>query len=504
MKELSLDGHRELVASVSFGQRVAEQEAKDLSSYFVKTETWRKVRAGEVDIVFAPKGSGKSALYSMLIAETDSLFDDRILIAPAENPTGTPAFANVGEGNPSEDDLARVWKLYFLVLISQELESYSVEGPKTRELFRFLKDADLLPGQMTRPTLLSMAKDYVFRLTHHKSHSATVLVDNTGAITGFTGKIEFAEPTLDDSRAGHVSIDYLFGLVASTLEDIGDYQLWLLLDRLDVAFASDPQLEAKALRALFRAYSDLVPFENIFIKIFLRTDIWEAISDDGFREASHIVRDTTISWGADSLRQLIVRRLAQSAPVLEHYAKEHDDVMATPENQAAFFYDVFPPQVDAGSGKSATLDWVFRRTADGTGVTAPRELIHLLMETRDAQLKRDEVGHSLPAAPALFSPRALDDALLPVSEARITRTLYAEYPELKKDIAGLAGQKAEHNAGSLARIWSTTEDDAGERAERLLSIGFFERRSSTSYRVPFMYRPYLKLIQGAAPEVRTK
>src|SRR5688500_18763249 len=94
----------ELVRSVSFGSRVAEDAVDDLSSYFVKTETWRQVRGGEVDVVLAPKGSGKSALYSMLIADEDALFDDKVLLVPAENPTDTPAFATVGTDDPSEDD----------------------------------------------------------------------------------------------------------------------------------------------------------------------------------------------------------------------------------------------------------------------------------------------------------------------------------------------------------------------------------------------------------------
>ncbi len=51
-----------------------------------------------------------------------------------------------------------------------------------------------------------------------------------------------------------------------------------LLDRLDVAFAEVSGLERNALRALFRVYSDLRAFENMSLKIFLRTDIWQRIA----------------------------------------------------------------------------------------------------------------------------------------------------------------------------------------------------------------------------------
>jgi hypothetical protein len=49
---------RTLLSNSTFGNRVAEFEGEALSSYFVETEQWRKVLAGEVDIIYGPKGSG--------------------------------------------------------------------------------------------------------------------------------------------------------------------------------------------------------------------------------------------------------------------------------------------------------------------------------------------------------------------------------------------------------------------------------------------------------------
>lgn len=50
----------EVVKTVSFGARVAEEERADLASYFVETEQWRRVWAGTVDVVFAPKGGARA------------------------------------------------------------------------------------------------------------------------------------------------------------------------------------------------------------------------------------------------------------------------------------------------------------------------------------------------------------------------------------------------------------------------------------------------------------
>ena len=83
---------QETLAATDFGQRIAEDEGDSLTAYFVETDNWRRVFNGEVDVIYGPKGSGKSALYSLLVAKTDALFDKDIILVPGENPRGTPAF----------------------------------------------------------------------------------------------------------------------------------------------------------------------------------------------------------------------------------------------------------------------------------------------------------------------------------------------------------------------------------------------------------------------------
>ena len=84
---------RSVLSQTSFGKRVAEEEGDELRSYFVETEQWRKILAGDVDVVYGPKGSGKSAIYSLLQSEKEILrVQRRIVVIPAENPRGTPAF----------------------------------------------------------------------------------------------------------------------------------------------------------------------------------------------------------------------------------------------------------------------------------------------------------------------------------------------------------------------------------------------------------------------------
>ena len=57
----------ELLKSISFGARVAEEEITELAKYFVETDQWSRMINGEIDIVRGDKGAGKSAIYSLLI-----------------------------------------------------------------------------------------------------------------------------------------------------------------------------------------------------------------------------------------------------------------------------------------------------------------------------------------------------------------------------------------------------------------------------------------------------
>ena len=493
----------ELVRSISFGSRVAEDEADELRAYFVQTETWRQVREGEIDVVLAPKGSGKSAIYSMLLSEQDELFDEKVLLAPGENMSGTPAFAALTtETSLTESELIGIWKLYFLVLISEEMEQYDLKSASSKKLFEYLRDAGLLPEHRPKATLLTMVREYVARLLNPKSAETSVSLDGvTGAVTGFAGKIEFSEPSFAATKAGHVSIDTLYALAEKALQDAG-YSLWIVLDRLDAAFAAFPELERNALRALFRAYGDLASYKRVKLKIFLRSDIWENVTDEGFREASHIVRETAIAWDSDSLRQLVVRRLTRSDALLAHYGQTAESVLASTQSQTDFFYEVFAQQVDAGSGKTETWKWALSRTEDGSGTSAPRELIHLFSEVRNAQLVRHETAQTAPESPALFHPKTFDVALPVVSKARLAKTIYAEFSDVKPHVEKLARQKTEHNLASLGALWGTDAAETTDIVRRLVSIGFLAERAKTqNYWVPFMYRPALEMVQGKAEGV---
>ncbi|MGO4437297.1 P-loop ATPase, Sll1717 family [Rhizobium sp. RAF56] len=152
----------EVLRQSSFGQRTAEEEVEQLSQYFVETEHWRRVFEGAVDIVYGPKGSGKSAIYSLVVKNESVLFDRNILAIPGENPQGAVAFQSLRDDPPRDEfEFVSLWKLYILTLCGKSFKDYDLQNDKCRAVVDTLQEANLLPRSFTLAKALKYALDYV-------------------------------------------------------------------------------------------------------------------------------------------------------------------------------------------------------------------------------------------------------------------------------------------------------------------------------------------------------
>jgi len=492
----------QVLASMSFGQRVAEEERDELVHYFVSTDVWNRLFAGDLDVIYGPKGSGKSALYTLLNARSSELFDRGVLLAAGENLRGTTAFHGLVVDPPAtEEEFRGLWKLYFACLASGVFEDYGLNEAQSKQLKDQLAEAGLVPAGKSLQSILRSVFDYVKRAQRFDGIEAGVRLDPaTGLPVGITGKITFSEPSASAHSAGYRSIDSLLKMVDDALQSAG-LSLWIGLDRLDVAFAESIDLEKNALRALFKVYLDLMAYSNLHLKIFLRTDIWNRIVHEGFREASHITRHATIKWDRRGLMSLVSERAVENASICAFYGLDGAAVRASAKEQEALFYRMCPDQVDPGLRRPRTFEWVLTRTQDASGMNAPRELIHFMNALRGEQVRRLETGESAPEGGLLFSRPAFKEALPEVSQVRLEQTLYAEHPDLRVWLEKLRGEKTSQTAATLAAIWSCSDVDASARAQELVDVGFFEVRgdkNTPDFWVPFLYRDALTMIQGSA------
>lgn len=276
------------------------------------------------------------------------------------------------------------------------------------------------------------------------------------------------------------------------------YNLWVLFDRLDVAFNDTPDLERNALRALFRTYNDLKGLDNIKLKIFVRDDIWNRITLGGFAEASQITKTTTIEWSYESLVNLFVRRLLNNKSAVEILDVDRDKVVDDFPAQLEILARIFPDKVETGNNPD-TFRWMTNRIQDGLEKPAPRELIHLSEMIRQKQVGRIEMGEPEPFGEQLFDRAVFKPALEEVSKVRYGQTFKAENPSLIDYTDKLKGQKAEQTIETLATIWGRQTVDCEEIVDRLVKTGFFEKRNAkgeVTYWVPFLYRDALDLVQG--------
>ncbi|NGY04249.1 P-loop ATPase, Sll1717 family [Solimonas terrae] len=491
----------EVLKKLEIGERVAEDEADHLENYFVETDQWQQMYAGEIDVVYGPKGSGKSALYTLLTRKETALFDEGVLIAPAENVMGATVFrAIVIDPPPTELSFIYLWKLYCLALAGRTLREYGIAKEESRALVDALERAGLLPAKGSLSTFFRAVSNYLRNWINRDVASVEygLSVDPNTGIPALTRKTEFNKET-EAQNLGDIPVDELFEIANRALE-LSGLRLWILFDRLDIAFAGSPDLERNALRALFRAYNDMKGLRNLSLKIFVRNDIWSRITEGGFTEASHIVKAIDIAWSPEGLLNLLVLRLLNSPALVDYLGIDPDEVRSSYEKQRELFYMLLPDKVDTGKNPD-TFDWIVSRTTDANGQPVPREIIHLLESAKNIQIKKLERGGDEPDGTQLVDRASLKEALPVVSKVRYEQTLLAEYHDVKDYLQALQGGKCEHTITTLSQIWREDEATTVEVAKRLVEIGFFERRvsgESQTFWVPFLYRGALDLVQGRA------
>jgi hypothetical protein len=202
-----------------------------------------------------------------------------------------------------------LWKLYIVALIAQRMKEFDVKGTSADQLYESLGDQGLLDADADLARIFRIVKEYAKRWLNPKAIEAELKFgSNTGLPTGVSGRITPGEPSSELREKGYVSVDRLLQLANFALGSV-KLHVWVLMDRLDVAFAETHELERNALRALFRVYLDMAGHDWIKLKTCLRSDIWSRIVEGGFREASHITRVVALEWTPEALLNLVIRRL---------------------------------------------------------------------------------------------------------------------------------------------------------------------------------------------------
>ncbi len=492
----------DLLDSLDFGSSVAEEETKNLQKYFVDTRFWRNLSNDRYDIILGAKGSGKSALYLNLISKSDEFAQRGIVIVEAENPRGDTVFALLNSAtrtekydNPNkealiQDDIVDFWKLYFLTIITSKLRSIGFRGEHFKVMESLLESAGLLPKTFSLTDAFNNVLHFLRQVVSLQFFQPEVEVNPmTGTFT-VKGKVSFEKFSSKDYKEGYNTLDDLLEKLNADLA-AANQSVWVLLDRLDVAFVDEKDLERRALKALFMVYNSLKRYEQLRCKIFLRDDIMMKITYDGLREASHLTRMINLVIDENTLFNILIKRILNNPSIINIYKINVEECLSDIEKQKQLFDSVFPEKVEEGGEKFGTFDWVVNRISDGNGLFTPRELIHFLNQSKEQQIELLELGNKAPEE-KLFTSEALKRAIREVSKAKFERTLIAENPHLTDNF-----KKFRSAAAQVSAEWMTLmlRDKEGKKIEdidlfanSLSDIGFLKRVTETQWWIPPIYQ----------------
>lgn len=480
----------QVLKTTNVGERIAEQESEGLSKYFLKTYLWEQILSSEVDIVFGCKGSGKSAIYNYLSSQEDNIFDLNAILALAENPRGTVAFKDLNTSPPTEEpEFKSIWKLYFILIVSQKLIEYKYDDKFLRIVIDKLQSSNLITRRTSFTSIVKMVRDYITSIKAIEPNIS--LNENSGLIDKIGVKISLNEPSTKLADKGIVSIDYLFECLNKSLEMSG-FKIWIAIDRLDAIFQDNFKLEATALKTLFQVYIDLMEFENIRLLVFFRDDIWNRIIEEGFREASHLTRKELITWDEDALFHLIMSRFAKNSELMTFLNLAHLTQM-TKENQKILFEKIFPKNTIQNG--QLNFQWIISKITDGNGNVSPRELIHLINEGIKLEVKKLSEGGE-ESSDYLISEESIWQALKIVSKTKL-ETILSEYPNLQYFINRLKKKKIRSTPDDLKIYWDCSKKDVIIISNNLIKIGILKNENENkigkeaSFYIPHLYRSSL-------------
>lgn len=479
------------------GQSVAEFD-DSLEKYFIENQAYHSLINGTADVIAGDKGTGKTAVYKILqkrYSTTPELKD--IEVIAGFNPVGNPVFQRLVQQDVNvltEGQYVSVWKTYILSLVGNWI--IDIVGHEYTEnvkrLHRVLDETKLLSKGNKPETVFGKIITLLKETFKPDSSETTLTISETG-LPIVSQKFTFGDTSKQSDYRNHeITHEEAFDLLNECLSDVG-YSIWVALDRLDEAFQGYPTIEVPALRALLRTYLDLLAFDRLRVKIFVRKDLFRKVIGDGFVNLTHInARKVEIVWDDADLLNLLSRRIRDSKDFLEAMEAQTD-------SDETLFYKIFPEKVDAADRKPTTLNWIMSRIRDGNDIRAPRNLIDLVVKATEEQIRADSrTARVINTAGRLVISESLRNALSRLSDQRVQDTLLAEVgPEIAGYINKFSAEKAEHNTETLSKVLELDGEKLQFAIKQLMETGFLEEIKDT-WKIPMLYRDGLGITQGKA------
>lgn len=500
----------DVLRSLDFGSSVAEFDDL-LESARVETSVFTDLVADRVDLIPGTKGSGKSALYRIVVEFLpDFLYQTRkVVVAHGVRAEGEKVFHVFKERFDAltEDDFVNFWCVYLVSLAHEHFlknDKYASDlagAEKQIAAFRKSCAGAKIPEIQAKKKLEDVLAWALNAIPRPRPKVVVRPEDGEIELDLFGGSAVTTPKSNESSDAD--ALPQYINQIKDDLEQIlrhANLSLWMMVDRLDEIFPRRSETETRALRGLLRTLK-VFPSDLIRVKVFLRDDILEQVTagGEGFTALTHVTarQADNLRWSEDQILTLIINRLIASEKLCDFVGLDIDQLKASRENRRDAFYKVFPPTVHGGSNQSATLRWIYTHTNDGRGVVTPRDVIELL--TRAKQHQQDECDADANGSTEyIIGPASILYGLRELSKRKRDVLLKAEFPHFWESIKKFEGGKTEYGERAmqktLGKNWASVIDD-------LVGIGLFEESKPGGHRtfkVPFVYREGLSLTQGRA------
>lgn len=499
-----------LLQSLDLGASVAEVDSL-LEVARIETSAFSDLLTDRVDLVPGTKGSGKSALFRMIVEflPTYLIRQRKVVVAHGIQAPGDPVFQAFSEqfAELTEPDFVDFWCIYLVSLAYEQfikkgsfapmLSSAKAEVNAFRLACSKAGIPDIRAAKSLKDVLawsLRVLSWFKPRLTHKLPYEAgEIELDMFGnpkpppdPKTGNTGEPQLPQYMSDIREA-------LDGILVKS-----ELSLWLMVDRLDEVFPRRSETERRALRGLLRAML-LLSSPRLRVKIFLRDDMLDNLvkGGEGFTALTHLTarQADTLRWTNDQITAMLAKRFFSNEGICAAYRVDGEKINASASYRVQCLAKLFPPTVYRGTRQSTTLKWIYDRCADGRGVVTPRDVLELLIRARQKQLdmcSADPDGES----DGLLSSQAIRYGLEQLSVHKRRTFLEAEFPHLWIHMEKFVGGKTEYSEASLTSLLGK---DSTPVVENLVAIGFLGKKSKgNTYTIPRLYRNGLDLTQGKA------
>ena len=481
----------DLLRSLSFGSVDSESE-ENLDKIFIQTENFNEFLKPTTALLLGNKGAGKSALYRLFTKYEKSAREmaghklDGIFLTAGIGFKDLPEMDDIQLLNRLEDRAISpeaAWKIYIAYKIVLNLyDNYQVIcGPKCRRVLQ----------------RIHAIKDFrisaLFERLFEKFIGEPPKID----------QIDFKEISISLGKNSRVSVYDLLDEIDNYLKTTNK-SVWFLIDKIDEMFSNKVDTRKECLEGLFIAYIDFMSrYQNIKLKIFLRTDIWNTLS---FVNKSHLTdKTTTIVWNGSALEELLIKRAIYNH-VIEGFIYNVCSCSDWEADIDGCFGVLFPERVYPGYREAKTMTWIMERSTDGLGGVYPREIINFgNYAVKEELMLNDGLSDEFCGEKSLISGLAIRNAFSNVSKVKVQSYL-SEFATLSKHFERFSGlQNAEFSQEELIQLMNGLEPEGEEMIRQLHETGVISFSSGeiltrdSKIIVPRLFRSGLGIITMGRP-----